>query len=161
MTVPVSNYYVETLNTAAYFREDASGQIVPTFSDEDKWHSAANLLLGYVKDVDDYSLYVEQNLYGFKKEQYRVTLKQWLSYCQAMKLETYFAIEEERTDGFKALLIAHSEDLGFNHMLSLIIPDDFVTNRKAVLKATFNAYIPTQNVKDLYQKYVDKPKKKI
>lgn len=161
MTVPQSNYYVKTMTTATYFRTDSAGVVTPAFSDKDKWHSAANLLLGCIKDVDGYSLYVEQNLYGFRKEQYRVALKQWLSYCQAMKLDTYFAVEEERADGLKALLIAHSEELGFNHMLSLIIPDDFVTNRNAVLKVSLNAYIPTQNVKDMYQKYIDKPKKKI
>ena len=78
-----------------------------------------------------------------------------------MKLDVYFAVEEEHEDGLRALLIAHSRDLGFNHMMSLLIPDNFVQKRNAILKATLNAYIPTQNVKDLYQQYVAKPKKKI
>ena len=161
MTNPSANYYVESLNTATYYVISECGDTIPTFDDKDKWHSAANLFHGFIDHISDYTLYVEQNLYGFKKAQYTVTLEQWLAYCQAMKLKTYFAIEEEREDGLKALLIAQSPDLGFNHMLSIIIPDNFVTNRKAVFKATLNAYIPTQNVKDLYQKYVEKPKKRI
>ena len=60
----------------------------------------------------------------------------------------------------KALIIAQSPDLGFNHVLSVIIPEDFIASKNSVLKATMNAYVPTQNVKDLYQQYVDKPKKK-
>ncbi len=161
MTQPVANYYIQSLNNAAYFSVSESGDTIPSFHADDKWHAAANLFNGIIKDVEGYTLYVEQNLYGFKKQQYTVTLQQWLAYCQAMKLTTYFAVEEEREDGLKALLIAQSQDLGFNHMLSIIIPDDFVTNRKAILKATINAYIPTQNVKELYQKYVERPKKRI
>lgn len=161
MTQPVSNYYVESLNTATYYVKSVSGDTIPVFSEKDKWHSSANLFQGCIDDIANYTLYIEQNLYGFNTSKYAIQLQQWLGYCQAMKLNTYFAIEEEREDGLKALLIAQSQDLGFNHMLSIIIPDNFVTNKKAVLKATLNAYIPTQNVKDLYQQYVKKPKKKI
>ena len=71
------------------------------------------------------------------------------------------SIEEEREDGLKALLIAESEDLGFNHMFYLVILSDFVSNRDVKIKAKVNAYIPTQNVKDLYQKYVEREKKQI
>ncbi len=161
MTEPIANYYVESLNSASYYTIAESGDTIPTFNDTDKWHSAANLFQSRIDAISDYTLYVEQNLYGFRKVQYMVSLQQWLAYCQALKLDTYFAIEEEREDGLKALLIVQSKDLGFNHMLSLIIPDNYVTNKKTVFKATLNAYIPTQNVKELYQKYVDKPKKRI
>ena len=161
MTNPSANYYVESINTATYYIVSENGDTIPTFKDTDKWHSAANLFHGIISHVSDYTLYIEQNLYGFKKTQYTVTLEQWLAYCQAMKLKTYFAVEEEREDGLKALLIAQSPDLGFNHMLSIIIPDNFITNCKSIFKATLNAYIPTQNVKDLYKQYVEKTKKRI
>lgn len=158
---PVANYYIESLNTATYYNLTNTGDTVPTFTEDDNWHSAANLLLGVINEIEGYSINIEQRLYGFKKEQFTITLQQWLAYCQAMQLKCYFAVEEERTEGLRVLLIAQSVDLGFNHMLSLIIPADFVTDRNAQFHAVLNAYIPTQNVKDLYQKYVAKPKKKI
>lgn len=158
MSESVRYYYVESMNTAVYCNQKDDS---PTFSREDKWHSVANLFQGSIGAVDGYNIYVVQNLYGFKTCSYTIPLKNWLAYCQAMKLTTYLAVEEEREDGLKCILIAQSRDLGFNHMLSLIIPDDFVENSKAVFKATLNAYIPTQNVKDLYKKYVDRPKKRI
>ena len=68
-----------------------------------------------------------------------------------MKMITYFAIEDELKDGIKALIIAQSPDLGFNHILSLIIPNDFIDNQHCIFNATLNAYVPTQNIKDLYQ----------
>lgn len=159
MSIPITNYYVESLNTATFC--SSAIDMKPTFSNKDNWHSAANLFQGCIEDIENYTLYVEQNLYGFKTISYSVPLLKWLAYCQSMKLKTYFAIEEEREDGLKALLIAQSQELGFNHMMSLIIPDNFVEKRNSVIKATLNAYIPTQNVKNLYQQYVNKPKKRI
>lgn len=161
MTDPVSHYYVESLNNARFYHKVSPDSLTPIFDDNDKWHSAANLFQGCIDNASDYMLHIEQNLYGFTKKQYTVSLYQWLAYCQAMKLNVYFGIEEEREDGLKALLIAQSKDLGFNHMMSITIPDNFVSNHQAVLKAVLNAYIPTQNVKDLYQQYVKKPKKRI
>lgn len=158
---PASHYYIESLNTACYYRQIDSSHFVPIFDSADLWKSAANLFQGVIDSIGGYQLYVEQNLYGYQKQKYRVPLVRWLAYCQDMKMDVYFAVEEECEDGLKALLIAHSRDLGFNHMMSLIIPDNFVDKPNAVIKATMNAYIPTQNVKDLYQQYVSKPKKKI
>lgn len=161
ITDPVSHYYVESLNNACFYRMASPDSLSPIFDDNEKWHSAANLFQGCIDNISDYMLHIEQNLYGFTKKQYTVSLYQWLAYCQAMKLNVYFGVEEEREDGLKALLIAQSKDLGFNHMMSIIIPDNFVSNNRAVLKAVLNAYIPTQNVKDLYQQYVKKAKKRI
>ena len=160
-TAPASFYYIESLNTACYYHKVDSVHYLPVFDSTHLWGTAANLFQGLIDSIDGYQLYVDQNLYGYKQDHFLVSLRHWLSYCQDMKLDVYFAVEEEREDGLKALLIAHSRDLGFNHMLSLVIPDNFVTKPNAVIKATLNAYIPTQNVKDLYQQYVAKPKKKI
>ncbi|MGM9843565.1 MAG: hypothetical protein ACI30S_05005 [Muribaculaceae bacterium] len=157
----VKNYYLESLNNAKYYYNDSVGGYAPIFTEKDRWHSAINLFLGAISDVEGYKIHVEQSLYGFNKETYTITLGEWLNYCRRMRLETYMSIEEEREDGLKALLIAESEDLGFNHMLYLLIPADFVSNRGVKVKAKLNAYIPTQNVKDLYQKHVEREKKQI
>lgn len=160
MSVPQTHYYVESMNDATYY-SSRKGSIRPVFTESDKWHSAANLFQGVIQQLGARRLYIEQNLYGFQKMQYTVSLAQWLRYCHKMQMTVYFAVEEEREDGLKCLLIAQNKDLGFNHMLSIILPDDFVANQNCTVKATLNAYIPTQNIKNLYQQYVDKPKKKI
>lgn len=154
-------YYVESLNTSCYYKRIDSTTFVPIFDSSDLWHSAANLFQGVIDSIAGYKLYVNQLLYNYKNAQYLVSLSQWLAYCQSMKLNVYFAVEEEHKDGFKALLIAHSRDLNFNHVLSIIIPNDFVSNPNTVLKVTMNAYIPTQNIQEFYQQYVSKPKKRI
>lgn len=158
---PVSNYYVESLNTALYYCKDSEGKMKPIFDTSQKWYSAANLFGGLIPNIDGYKLYIEQNNYGFTKDTYTVSFQQWIDYCKNNDITVYFAIEEEREDGLKGLLIGQSKKLGFNHMMSVIIPDNFVENHNSVFKASVNAYIPTQNVKELYQKHTKKTKRKI
>ena len=156
-----SHYYLEELNTTTYYIKDSIGAYLPIFDNSDKFLSAANLFQGQIKNISKYQLSIKQNLYGFKYDYFTIPLEKWIGYCGEMKMITYFAIEDELKDGIKALIIAQSPDLGFNHILSLIIPNDFIDNQHCIFNATLNAYVPTQNIKDLYQLYVNKPKKKL
>lgn len=156
-----THYYLKDLNTATYYIRDSIGVYSPLFHESENCYSAANLFQGCIKEVSGYKIFVKQNLYGFKYDCFTIPLEKWLGYCREMKMTTYFAIEEEREDGIKALVIAQSPDLGFNHILSLLIPFDFITNKDCVIKATLNAYVPTQNVAELYKQYIENPKKKL
>lgn len=158
-TKPAMFYQLASFNDARYYSQTEPAP-VPVFDDSHNWYSAANLFHGVVK-TDARRLHIEQNLYGGEKAAYTVTLDKWLDYCAEQNLKTYFCIEEEREDGLKALLIAQSTEMNYNHMMQLIIPDNFIEKPDCVIKATLNAFIPTQNVKDLYQKYTEKPKKRI
>lgn len=153
VSAKTSHYYLEDLNTASYYWRK-NDEINPIFSSEYKGESAANLFLGHIDAIEDYRLHIEQNIYGFKKISYNIKLAQWLNYCQKNHLTVYFGIEEERKDGIKALLIAQNKDLGYNHVLSIIIPDNFVNKSSSVFKVTLNAYIPINNIKDLYKQDV-------
>jgi len=157
-STPVVHYYVKDLNTASYFWKQ-NDVMVPVFSKDYKEFSAANIFLGVINNVSDYVLHVEQKLYGFKSQSFIVKLTQWLNYCKENQLTVYFGIEEEREDGFKALLIAQNRDLGYNHMLSIILPDNFLEKQDCVFKAVANAYIPTDNIKNLYNEQAKKNKK--
>lgn len=154
-----AHYYLKSLNTATYF-EQQDGQLKPIYRANSKWHSAANLFQGAIENADSYTFHIEQILYGFRSQAMTIRLSQWLNYCKEQRLTVYFGIEEERHDGLKALLIAQNRDLGYNHMLSIILPDNFVEKRDSVLKATANTYIRTDNVKELYSDKTIKEKKK-
>ena len=143
-------YYVDSLNTTTYYEEDAQGVTHPVFANKNKGYSAANLMLGIISDAAAYKLHIEQNLYGFRTDSYILPLTKWLNYCLENKLKVFFGIEEERTDGLKALLIAKNEELGYCHMMTVILPDDFISKRDAVLRAVLNAYIPLDNLENLY-----------
>ena len=148
---------LESLNDALYYskvRED----YVPVFNEAHLDYSAANLFHGLIEDAD-FRMYIEQSIYGMKTINYSITLKQWLSYCSRSNMKIFFGIEEQREDGLLAVVIAQCKELGFNHLLSVVIPDKFVSDKNAVLKVRLTPYIPTHNVKELYQKQSTNHKK--
>ena len=151
-TAPAAHYYLPELNTSCYYRRtDTPQRWKPVYDREHAVASAINLLQGVLPQMDDHMLYIEQSLYGFETHAYRVQLSQWVNYCRATNLTVYVGLQEERTDGVRLLLMAQSHDLGFDHMMSVVVPEDLTTDPHAVLKARLHAFIPTHNVKSLYQ----------
>ena len=114
-------------------------------------YSAPNLFHGLIDGVD-YRMHIEQSVYGMKSISYTISLRQWINYCALWGLKVYFAVEEQHKDGLLALVIAQSKEFGFNHMLSVVIPDKYISDNNAVLKVRLTSYIPTHNVKSLFKK---------
>lgn len=152
-------FELQNLNNALYYTlvEDS---LQPVFDNAHIDYSAANLFHGLIEDVD-YRLYVEQSVYGLKTINYTIPLRQWLYYCKKMHLKVFFAVEEEREDGIKALVVAQSVELGFAHLLSVVIPNKFISDKDVVLKAKITPYIPQHNIKNLYQQQTTNSKKKV
>ena len=140
---------LESFNDAEYYMK-VRDDFLPVFDTNHPDYSAANLFHGLIPNKD-YRMYVEQSVYGLKTISYTISLKQWLSYCAEWGLKVFFAVEEQREDGLLTLIIAQSKELGFNHMLSVVIPDKFITDTKAVMKVRMTPYIPIHNIKNLFQ----------
>lgn len=148
---PIMRYEIEAIHDAIYFERDDSLRLIPLFDANHPLYSAINLLQGCVADSGDRRLYVEQSVYEFDVLRYTVSLAQWLNYCREIHGKVYIGLEEEHEDGFMLLLLLASPDLGFKHMLSLIVPRDLVSRPHAVLKAKLYSYIPIYNVKTYYK----------
>ena len=147
---------LESLTDATYYiRKDSV--LLPVFDTAHIDLSAANLFAGLIRDKD-YKLYIEQAAYS-KTISYTLPFSQWLNYCAEQALQVFFAVEEVREDGILAIIIAHNTELNYNHMLSVVIPDKFVEHEGCVLKARMTPFIPTHNLKNLYQQYSPKKKK--
>lgn len=140
---------LESLTDALYYAKSGNN-FVPIFNVNQLAFSTANLFHGVIVGRD-YRMHVEQSTYGMKTIEYDISLDKWLDYCSEWELKVYFAVEEEREDGLKALIIVQSKELGFNHLLSVIVPDRMPIDSGVVLKAQITPFIPIHNVKDLYQ----------
>ena len=150
---------LESLSDAIYHnkvREDYQ----PVWDTAHIDYSAANLFHGLIANAD-YRMYVEQSVYGMKTINYTLSLQQWLNYCAQLGMKVFFAVEEQRQDGMLAIVMTQCSELGFNHLLSVVIPDKFVTDKNTVLKVRLTPYIPTHNVKNLYKQETGNHKKKI
>ena len=148
---------LESFNDAVYYNK-VREQFLPVFDASHPDYSAANLFHGLIPDRD-YRMYVEQSVYGLKAIGYTITLRQWLNYCTEWGLKVFFAVEEQREDGILALVIAQSKEIGFNHMLSIVIPDKFINDTNAVMKVRMTPYIPIHNIKNLFQEEYVKHRK--
>lgn len=142
-------FELESLNDAIYYNK-VRDKYTPVFNNTHLDFSAANLFHGLISDAD-YRMYIEQSVYGMKTINYSITLRQWLNYCSRCNMKIFFAVEEQREDGILAIIISQCKELGFNHLLSVVIPDKFVNDKNAVLKVRLTPYIPTHNVKTLYK----------
>ena len=149
-TLKTSYLELESFNDAIYYNKVKNG-CQPYFNAAHLDYSTANLFQGLIDNVD-YRMYVEQSVYGLKTINYTISLRQWLDYCAEWGMKVYFGIEEQREDGLLALVIAENKELGFNHMLSVVVPDKIISDKNAVLKVRLTTYIPTHNVKNLFQK---------
>lgn len=148
LTTRAKTYYLKSFTNQKYYSPNSMQPVFDTVYVE---QSAANLMQGIVGR--DYLLTIEQAMYGFQTKKYTIRLNQWLTYCAKNHLETFFAVEEVRKDGIKALLITRNEPLGYNHVMSIIFPKDFITKPQTALKAKLNIFVPTNNVKNLFSRY--------
>ncbi len=143
-------FELESLNDAVYYQQTSDGY-KPVWSEELLSYSAANLFHGLCPNTD-FRMYVEQSVYGMKTIGYTLQLNQWLNYCAQLGMKIFFGVEEEREDGLLAIVITQSKELGYNHLLSVVIPDKIIGEKDAVLKVRLTPLIPTHNIKNLYQK---------
>lgn len=159
--IPLQFSDITAVSDAAYYhRKDTASTPVPIFDDRHRWYSAANLLQGIVSDCNDYKLHVLQSVFEFDTLEYTVSLSQWLNYCRSLHAVVYIGLEEEREDGVKLLLLAYSPCLGFEHLLSVVIPWNFIEKKDTVIKARLHAYIPKNFVSTMYQENDFKNKNK-
>lgn len=156
-TEPLRYYQLEDVNNSLYVRrnDDQFALVVDTAYIN---YSVTNVL--QQPTFCNNPISVEQSVYGFKKLNYTITISKWIDYCHGAGLNTYVAIEEEYDDAIKVLLVAENKDLGYNHLLSFIVPRDFIVKPNAEIKCQMSAFVPTHNVKNLYQQYSTKPKKR-
>lgn len=157
MTAPKKFYELPDVNTCCYFKKNVSNQYQLICDSIYTNYTATNLF--HLLTKANNPIKIEQSIYGFKKLEYVVSLKQWLNYCHAENLTVYTAVETEYDNGTKVLVIAENKDLGYNHVLSVIVPKAFLSSPTLEFPAKLNAFITTHNVKNLYEKYKKGPKK--
>lgn len=140
---------IEAMTDNVYLFSESDGRKKPVFDNGRKEYSAINLLQGVIPEIDNYKIYINQDRYD-SKDEFTVDLSQWLNFCKSLPANVYCSLEEEREDGLKMLVLLDVYALGYRHMLSVILPNDFIDNKNAVLKGKLYTYIPAHNVSSMY-----------
>lgn len=156
-TNPVKHYELAELIDRHYYLKNDGLEFSAVYDTCHFNYSIANLFhfpnIGHGRELQ-----IKQNLYGFKSITFTVSVSEWVRYCLNEGMNVYFAIENETIENVKAVVLAENKNWGYNHLLSVTVPRDFINNPAVKLTATLNAFIPTHNVRNLYQEYKDKRK---
>lgn len=144
-----NTYQHERLNDRCYFSRNDSGNLSAVFSNSNPEESAANLFMGYAGN--DRLVNLNQKLYGFKETGVTTSVAQLINYCRGNGMNMYFGVEKTFDDHILALVTAVHPDLMYLHLLSVEIPLDIAENSHAVINGKISTFIPTHNLKTLYQ----------
>lgn len=144
-------YYLPSVNDKRYYTKDTAGTYHYVISHRDRNIVLTNALL--LPTPLNPPIEVQQRLYGFKVKEFSITLQQWVAYCLHNNLRVYVAMEEETDNALRYMLIAHSAELEYNHIVSLLVPIKANTDEPVPCywQATISAFIPTHNIKNLYK----------
>ena len=115
--------------------------------------SAANLMLS-TEAIGEYRLHLTQISYGFKKTEFEVPLKQWITFCENNGCQLYFGIEDfDGSDHIDAVVIAVNQKENYNHVLTVRIPTEAIAIQQGIIHARLYPYVPTHNVANLFSSY--------
>lgn len=115
--------------------------------------SAANMMLS-TEASGEYRLHLTQISYGFKKTEFEVPLKQWITFCENSGCQLYFGIEDfDGSEFVDAVVIAVNSTENYNHVLTVKIPTEAIANQQGVIHARMYPYVPTHNVANLFSSY--------
>ena len=148
-------YITDLFSNRLYFRE---GELL-CHADHPA-ESAANMMLT-PNTPGDYQLHVTQRMYGFRKTDFTVPLRQWISFCQDHGCKLFFGTEDIHTNGIvDAVVIAVNKAENYNHVLSVSIPPQVIGEQKGTIEAQLYPYVPTHNVMNLFSNVYKKSNKK-
>ena len=122
------------------------------YSEDMPIESMANLVTDTDIDVS-ISLDILQVKYGYRTEQFTVPLRQWIAFCLTEGCQPYFGVISQDSSEVVCELIMHNELFGYVHVMKLTFAPSVISQRRGVVKARLNSYVPINNLKSLYDEY--------
>lgn len=149
-------FMIESLNTSTYYKKQ--GDLYSLLLDTSYVNFSLLNLLREPSLLNN-PIFVEQRVYGFKTIQWEITLHDWINYFKKNDFIIYTAIEESYSNSAKVLFVAECPALGYNHVISLVVPYSILSNPSVGINADLTGFIPTHNVSELFQQYSKTRKK--
>lgn len=90
------------------------------------------------------------NKYGYRQHHLKVTLQQFVRYCQAEGCILYLGIKDKNAQTISCTLWAVNHTLAYSHMLILKVPANLLAGTPGVLTGTLYTYTPLQSMTDKF-----------
>jgi hypothetical protein len=146
-----SNYFLDEINNDLYYIEKR-GKLTQVYDPAYLAESICNMLIS--ENVPcDISLKLIVRQYGFKTDELRIPLKQWITYCKSENCDIYVGVEKMSTNSLKACVFVVNEYFKYNHVMNVEVPYTLLEKEKGEIKAAITIYIPTHNIKTLFEEF--------
>lgn len=111
--------------------------------------SISNIMLTgqYTSPID---MRLTVNKYGYKSTTIMVTLAQFVAYCIDEGCSLYFGIKSVSDGILTGTLFVRNDDMGYNHVLSVVFPTTILKGERQEVTGTLYAYIPLHNVTEKF-----------
>ncbi len=145
----------EEVNDGTYYFY-RGGQYEPIFSADYQIESFTNLFHFATDVTRNIDLHMIHRVYGNQTRVFTVSLDKLIAYCQANHLDVYVGIEGSEGDVLESSILLQNKRLKYLHLLH--VKSDISTlfsrakggEQKGDMSVELYTYIPTDNVKDLY-----------
>lgn len=98
--------------------------------------------------IGDYDLLVTLDLYGYRTEQVKVKLDDWLGLCEEEGCVAYFGLKEKLVDGYTGTVFMTNEKCGYIHILSVKFPMENLRKKRGDIEGRMFVYVPLHNVSE-------------
>ena len=147
-----SSYVLPELNSNRYYVRESDSSYGLLYSEDLPLETMANLLTGADLDVP-LSITILLVKYGYRTETFTVPLRQWMAYCMAEGCTPYFGVISHEKERLVCEVVMHNEMLGYAHVAKLVLDPAILADRKGVINARMNSYVPLSNVKAIFNEY--------
>lgn len=99
---------------------------------------------------NDFLLKIKQEVYGNKDSVYTAPLAKYISFCLKKGCTPYFCVISESNGVMDCELIMRNEVLQYNHVMRMKVGINDVKERKGIIDARLDAYVPTHYLKNIF-----------
>ena len=142
-------YIVREMNSNRYYLNLGNDKLCPLYSEKYASESVVNLFQELLRN--NFTIDINQNIYNYKRLNYTLPLSTFTNYCKSEGCRTYVGIESENDTTVKAAVVYRNDFFEYNHLLYVEIDRKTLREQKGSFKGILYCYIPTHNLKNLFQ----------
>ena len=144
-----NNYILKEINSDTYFVRDEKSRLIPLYDMKYPSETISNLFNSLLKGK--FVLNITQRMYGKGMSQYAVSHEKLYAYCVRTGCQPYVGIEAMDENSVKAVVVYENDLYGYNHLLYVDVDLKVLQAGKGLIAAEIYCYIPTYNLKSLFQ----------
>ncbi len=145
-------FVIPELNANRYYVRMDDGTFRLLMSESFPLESMANLVTG--NEIESgLEVTITQVKYGHRTDTFTLPLRQWVTFCLAEGCTPYYGVISQEEDKVVCELVMHNESLGYAHVMKLMFNPGMLapkTDAPRTVTARLNSYVPTSNVKALF-----------